>query len=253
MSNSTASERGKKNPICFILLGSRETWVLRVGEEAGFRAQGKPIPARARSLGKWVVSRREREWPFPPSASIGPEGLRPRGRLAAPRATRGGCPRRVLASGTGRGLGRQTSEVSGGPPRAPPAERRSERTETALGPGGRVNSRAQVWPGEAAPGARRRAPAGERARERGPDAGDAGSEGGVGPQGRRAGGPCLGTERGLLVTESVFFAGTDRHELTSWKSFPSIFKFFTEASEAKTSSLKPALTRRSHRIKHEEL
>uniref|UniRef100_A0A8D0PD77 Uncharacterized protein n=1 Tax=Sus scrofa TaxID=9823 RepID=A0A8D0PD77_PIG len=47
--------------------------------------------------------------------------------------------------------------------------------------------------------------------------------------------------------------GTDRHELTSWKSFPSIFKFFTEASEAKTSSLKPALTRRSHRIKHEEL
>ncbi|XP_073658420.1 cotranscriptional regulator ARB2A isoform X8 [Tursiops truncatus] len=47
--------------------------------------------------------------------------------------------------------------------------------------------------------------------------------------------------------------GTDRHELTSWKSFPSIFKFFTEASEAKTSSLKPTLTRRSHRIKHEEL
>ncbi|XP_059949141.1 cotranscriptional regulator FAM172A isoform X5 [Mesoplodon densirostris] len=48
-------------------------------------------------------------------------------------------------------------------------------------------------------------------------------------------------------------AGTDRHELTSWKSFPSIFKFFTEASEAKTSSLKPTLTRRSHRIRHEEL
>ncbi|XP_036781590.1 cotranscriptional regulator FAM172A isoform X13 [Manis pentadactyla] len=48
-------------------------------------------------------------------------------------------------------------------------------------------------------------------------------------------------------------AGTDRHELTSWKSFPSIFKFFTEASEAKSSSLRPALTRRSHRIKHEEL
>ncbi|XP_032332063.1 cotranscriptional regulator FAM172A isoform X4 [Camelus ferus] len=48
-------------------------------------------------------------------------------------------------------------------------------------------------------------------------------------------------------------AGTDRHELTSWKSFPSIFKFFTEASEAKTNSLKPALTRRSHRVKHEEL
>ncbi|XP_045703801.1 cotranscriptional regulator FAM172A isoform X4 [Phyllostomus hastatus] len=48
-------------------------------------------------------------------------------------------------------------------------------------------------------------------------------------------------------------AGTDRHELTSWKSFQSIFKFFAEASEAKTNSLKPALTRRSHRIKHEEL
>lgn len=48
-------------------------------------------------------------------------------------------------------------------------------------------------------------------------------------------------------------AGTDRHELTSWKSFPSIFKFFAEASEAKSSSQKPALTRRSHRIKHEEL
>ncbi|KAF6124226.1 family with sequence similarity 172 member A [Phyllostomus discolor] len=48
-------------------------------------------------------------------------------------------------------------------------------------------------------------------------------------------------------------AGTDRHELTSWKSFQSIFKFFAEASEAKTNSLKPALTRRSHRLKHEEL
>lgn len=62
-----------------------------------------------------------------------------------------------------------------------------------------------------------------------------------------------GSRRRPLLTESVFSAGTDRHELTSWKSFPSIFKFFTEASEAKTSSLKPALTRRSHRIKHEEL
>ncbi|XP_068941542.1 cotranscriptional regulator ARB2A [Petaurus breviceps papuanus] len=48
-------------------------------------------------------------------------------------------------------------------------------------------------------------------------------------------------------------AGTERHELTSWKSLPSIFKFFTEASEAKNSSLKSALTRRSHRIKHEEI
>ncbi|XP_027720063.1 cotranscriptional regulator FAM172A isoform X5 [Vombatus ursinus] len=48
-------------------------------------------------------------------------------------------------------------------------------------------------------------------------------------------------------------AGTERHELTSWKSLPSIFKFFTEASEAKNSPLKAALTRRSHRIKHEEI
>uniref|UniRef100_A0A8I3P4R9 ARB2 cotranscriptional regulator A n=3 Tax=Canidae TaxID=9608 RepID=A0A8I3P4R9_CANLF len=48
-------------------------------------------------------------------------------------------------------------------------------------------------------------------------------------------------------------AGTDRHELTSWKSFPSIFKFFSEASEAKGGSPRPAPTRRSHRLKHEEL
>ncbi|XP_072462262.1 cotranscriptional regulator ARB2A isoform X11 [Notamacropus eugenii] len=48
-------------------------------------------------------------------------------------------------------------------------------------------------------------------------------------------------------------AGTERHELTSWKSLPSVFKFFTEASEAKSSSLRAALTRRSHRIKHEEI
>uniref|UniRef100_A0A6I8NJA1 ARB2 cotranscriptional regulator A n=1 Tax=Ornithorhynchus anatinus TaxID=9258 RepID=A0A6I8NJA1_ORNAN len=47
-------------------------------------------------------------------------------------------------------------------------------------------------------------------------------------------------------------AGTERHELTSWKSFPSIFRFFAEASEAKNSSLKPALTRRSNRIKQDE-
>ncbi|XP_039401305.1 cotranscriptional regulator FAM172A isoform X1 [Mauremys reevesii] len=48
-------------------------------------------------------------------------------------------------------------------------------------------------------------------------------------------------------------AGTERHELTSWKSFPSIFKFFSEASEAKNSSVKLAPTRRSNRIKYEEL
>ncbi|KAM6363124.1 cotranscriptional regulator ARB2A isoform 4-T4 [Pluvialis apricaria] len=48
-------------------------------------------------------------------------------------------------------------------------------------------------------------------------------------------------------------AGTERHELTSWKSFPSIFKFFSEAVEAKNSSVKPTPTRRSNRIKYEEL
>ncbi|XP_075267776.1 cotranscriptional regulator ARB2A isoform X5 [Opisthocomus hoazin] len=48
-------------------------------------------------------------------------------------------------------------------------------------------------------------------------------------------------------------AGTERHELTSWKSFPSIFKFFSEAVEAKNSSVKPTPTRRSNRIKYEDL
>ncbi|XP_061875236.1 cotranscriptional regulator FAM172A isoform X5 [Colius striatus] len=48
-------------------------------------------------------------------------------------------------------------------------------------------------------------------------------------------------------------AGTERHELTSWKSFSSIFKFFSEALEAKNTSVKPTPTRRSNRIKYEEL
>ncbi|XP_061478241.1 cotranscriptional regulator FAM172A isoform X5 [Rhineura floridana] len=48
-------------------------------------------------------------------------------------------------------------------------------------------------------------------------------------------------------------AGTERHELTSWKSYPSIFRFFSEAMEAKTSSGKAAPTRRSQRIRYEEL
>ncbi|XP_069081490.1 cotranscriptional regulator ARB2A isoform X1 [Pleurodeles waltl] len=47
-------------------------------------------------------------------------------------------------------------------------------------------------------------------------------------------------------------AGTERHELTSWKSFNSIFKFFTEALEAKNAKVTPTPTRRSNRIKHEE-
>ncbi|KAM9507678.1 cotranscriptional regulator ARB2A isoform 2-T2 [Guaruba guarouba] len=48
-------------------------------------------------------------------------------------------------------------------------------------------------------------------------------------------------------------SGTERHELTSWKSFPSIFKFFSKAMDAKNSSVKPTPTRRSNRIKYEEL
>uniref|UniRef100_A0A8B9DGE6 Family with sequence similarity 172 member A n=1 Tax=Anser cygnoides TaxID=8845 RepID=A0A8B9DGE6_ANSCY len=48
-------------------------------------------------------------------------------------------------------------------------------------------------------------------------------------------------------------AGTERHELTSWKSFPSVFRFFSEALEAKNSSVKPTPMRRSNRIKYEEL
>ncbi|XP_063309762.1 cotranscriptional regulator ARB2A [Pelobates fuscus] len=50
-------------------------------------------------------------------------------------------------------------------------------------------------------------------------------------------------------------AGTERHELTSWKSFNSIFKFFSEALETKNTKLKPASssTRRSNRIKNEDL
>ncbi|XP_075449241.1 cotranscriptional regulator ARB2A isoform X1 [Ascaphus truei] len=47
-------------------------------------------------------------------------------------------------------------------------------------------------------------------------------------------------------------AGTERHEMTSWKSFHSIFRFFTEALKAKSTKVKPAATRRSNRIKHEE-
>lgn len=65
--------------------------------------------------------------------------------------------------------------------------------------------------------------------------------------------PASGHTRATPRNPVCVSAGTDRHELTSWKSFPSIFKFFAEASEAKSSSQKPALTRRSHRIKHEEL
>ncbi|XP_018120162.1 cotranscriptional regulator FAM172A homolog isoform X2 [Xenopus laevis] len=48
-------------------------------------------------------------------------------------------------------------------------------------------------------------------------------------------------------------AGTERHELTSWKSFHSIFKFFDEALEGKDTKIKPTPTRRSNRIKHEDL
>ncbi|XP_062371682.1 cotranscriptional regulator FAM172A homolog [Sardina pilchardus] len=52
-------------------------------------------------------------------------------------------------------------------------------------------------------------------------------------------------------------AGTERHELTSWKSFHSIFKFFADALEAQESSdLQPSTTvttRSANRIKHDEI
>uniref|UniRef100_A0A8C9T5Z6 ARB2 cotranscriptional regulator A n=1 Tax=Scleropages formosus TaxID=113540 RepID=A0A8C9T5Z6_SCLFO len=50
-------------------------------------------------------------------------------------------------------------------------------------------------------------------------------------------------------------AGTERHELTSWRSFHSIFKFFANALEAQDCEAKPCTsvtTRSSNRAKHEE-
>lgn len=47
-------------------------------------------------------------------------------------------------------------------------------------------------------------------------------------------------------------AGTEKHELTSWKSFHSIFKFFSKDHEDVSSS-SPVTTRSLHRIKHEDL
>ncbi|KAM9329419.1 cotranscriptional regulator ARB2A [Gastrophryne carolinensis] len=48
-------------------------------------------------------------------------------------------------------------------------------------------------------------------------------------------------------------AGTERHELTSWKSFNSIFRFFQEALETKGTKNKTGSTRRSNRLKSDEL
>uniref|UniRef100_UPI00398ED841 cotranscriptional regulator ARB2A homolog isoform X4 n=1 Tax=Pristiophorus japonicus TaxID=55135 RepID=UPI00398ED841 len=51
-------------------------------------------------------------------------------------------------------------------------------------------------------------------------------------------------------------AGTERHELTSWKSFSSIFKYFTQALEAQNTEAKSkptVTTRSSNRKKSEEL
>ncbi|XP_077087774.1 cotranscriptional regulator ARB2A homolog isoform X3 [Siphateles boraxobius] len=50
-------------------------------------------------------------------------------------------------------------------------------------------------------------------------------------------------------------AGTEKHELTSWKSFQSIFKFFSNAlkDQEDDSSSSPVTTRSSHRIKHDDL
>ncbi|XP_078421253.1 cotranscriptional regulator ARB2A homolog isoform X2 [Cetorhinus maximus] len=51
-------------------------------------------------------------------------------------------------------------------------------------------------------------------------------------------------------------AGTERHELTSWKSFHSIFKYFTQALEAQNTEAKSkstVTTRSSYRKKSEDL
>ncbi|KAJ8414937.1 hypothetical protein AAFF_G00024600 [Aldrovandia affinis] len=50
-------------------------------------------------------------------------------------------------------------------------------------------------------------------------------------------------------------AGTERHELTSWRSFHSIFKFFDDSLQAQDIDTKPSATvttRSSNRIKHDE-
>ena len=54
-----------------------------------------------------------------------------------------------------------------------------------------------------------------------------------------------------------FVSGTERHELTSWRSFHSIFKFFADALEAQENSdQQPSTTvttRSANRIKHDEI
>lgn len=60
-----------------------------------------------------------------------------------------------------------------------------------------------------------------------------------------------------FVSACSFFSGTERHELTSWRSFHSIFKFFAEALEAQENSdQQPSTTvttRSANRIKHDEI
>ncbi|RXN34098.1 protein FAM172A isoform X1 [Labeo rohita] len=61
--------------------------------------------------------------------------------------------------------------------------------------------------------------------------------------------------RTYTTKEIVWAAGTEKHELTSWKSFHSIFKFFSDAlkDHEDESSSSPVTTRSSHRIKNEDL
>lgn len=58
-----------------------------------------------------------------------------------------------------------------------------------------------------------------------------------------------------IHTDVLCFAGTEKHELTSWKSFQSIFKFFSNAlkDHEDDSSSSPVTTRSSNRIRHEDL
>lgn len=100
MSNIRDRDRPEKELLPPLCLGSQDTGRSGVGVvESGSRTLGgKPIPG----LERWVVSGREREWPFPQSYWIGPEGLGPRElpgrnsgarRASSSRAGRGGAGR----------------------------------------------------------------------------------------------------------------------------------------------------------------
>lgn len=122
LSDSTLSAEARKIRFDFFPWKADKRGCSGVGAEAGFRALRKPIPARAEP-GEVGGFEREREWPFPPRASIGPEGLRPRGPPGRALGNPRGCP--DLPSAGGRmGLRSEAAEVPRSLPRAPPADTR---------------------------------------------------------------------------------------------------------------------------------